>query len=163
VENSAETDKRMNTPATFNRTTFRERGHFSNHISINPVLRLVFDSTTVTIVRRFGTATLPYRALSARILKAYTYKPYGGGAGSYIPQTLVTIQGKNTSFSFDLSTQFPDFKNGKEIIALIELYIPVTEEKLSLKEVKRMKDKIGIAVLIVVFILFWVLHLLGFW
>jgi len=153
----------MNTPATFNRITFRERGHFSNHFKLNPVLRLVFDSTSMTVVHRFGTSTHPYSKLSAKILKTYTYKPYGGGAGSHIPQTLVTIHGKGTSFSFDLSTQFPDFKNSKEIIALIEQYMPVTEEKLTLKEAKRKENRIGVVVLILLFGLFWLLHLLGFW
>jgi hypothetical protein len=163
VDNATETDKRMNIPATFDRTTFRERGHFSNHVTINPVLRLIFDSTSVTVVRRFGTTTHPYSALSTKILKTYTYKPYGGGAGSHIPQTLVTVRGKGISFSFDLSYQFPDFKNGKEIISLIEQYMPIIEETLSLNEVKRKKNKIGIVVLIVLFALFLVLHLLGFW
>ncbi len=153
----------MNTPATFNRTTFRERGHFSNHPTLNPVLRLVFDSSSVTVVRRFGTSTHPYSTLSAKIFNTHAYKAYGGGAGSFIPQTLVTIHGKGTSFSFDLSTQFPDFKNGKEIIGLIEQFMPITEETLSLKAVKRKKDKIGVVVLVALFALFWILHLLGFW
>ena len=153
----------MKTPAIFNRTTFRERGHFSNHFTLNPVLRLVFDSSSLTVIRRGGTSKLPYSTLSAKFIKTHVFKPYGGGAGSYIPQTLVTIQGKNTSYSFDLSGQFPDFKNSKEIIALIEQYMPVTEETLSLKKVKRKKDKIAIFVLTVVFILFWILHLSGFW
>lgn len=153
----------MKTPAIFNRTTFRERGHFSNHFTLNPVLRLVYDSSSMTVVRRFGISTLPYNTLSVRILKTYTYKPYGGGAGSYIPQTLVTLHGNDNSFSFDLSGQFPDFKKGREIIALIEQYMPVTEETITLKEVKRRQSRIGVVVLIILFGLFWLLHLLGFW
>jgi hypothetical protein len=153
----------MNIPASFERTSFRKRGHFSNHFTLNPVLRLEFGPSSLTVVRKRGTFDHPYHTLSAEILKTYAYKPYGGGAGSYIPQTLVSIHSNGASFSFDVSNQFPDFKNGKEILELIEQNISVTHKKHALKEVKRRKNFIGIAVLIVILALFWLFHLLGYW
>ena len=113
----------------FERLSFKERGHFSNAITINPVLRLQFCNEYLKINRRFGSVTFPFNSLHADILKRPIAKGYGGYSSTYMNQTLVTIKAANFKCTFDLSGNFPDFKPAKQVLHLIKQNISFTEKK----------------------------------
>lgn len=123
--------------STFKRLSLKERGHFSNHFTLNPVLRLDFGESSLTIERRSGTITRPYGSLHARVLRTHGAKGYGKAAHAYIPLTLVTIEGEGVSCMFDASAQFPDFPNGPQLLSLVRSKINTTERSESLARVKR--------------------------
>lgn len=122
--------------AIFERLSIRERGHFSNHFTVNPVCRLEFQFSSLVITRRFGNSEQPYDELSAELLNTYTAKGYGKGSYAYIPQTLVTIQGHGFSCRFDASRQFPDFKNSADLQHAIKSNIDTSVRIESLASVK---------------------------
>ena len=102
--------------ATFERLSFRERGHFSNHFTLNPVLSLTFGPAALSIVRRSGRTSHPYNTLNVEIIKTFVAKGYGKAAHAYIPQTLVKLSGPAVTCAFDLSQQFPDFRNPEAVM-----------------------------------------------
>ena len=121
----------------FERLSIRERGHFSNYFTFNPVLKLEFRSASLLVVRRSGSIEHAYRELNADILKTYKAKGYGKSAHSYIPQTLITIEGPSLSCRFDASAQFADFRYASELLNLVREHIHTTEQDEALVSVKR--------------------------
>lgn len=98
-----------------------------------------------------------YSDLSAELFETFTGKGYGAGVGAYIKQLLVKIHTPDDEITFDISAQFPDFKERKEILKLVTEKIKVSKESQSLSDVKKSHIKstaIFLAVLLLIAVLF---------
>ena len=134
---------------SFQRLSLRERGHFSNYFTLNPVLRLTFKDGALGVLRRSGYSEYPYASLHAEILKTYSAKGYGKSAYAYIPQTLVTLSSSKFICRFDLSVQFSDFREAPALLFLIKTNLIFLERIETLAVVKR-KHATSAFVLVVV-------------
>ncbi len=104
---------------TYVRQTLKERGHFSNYFTFLPVNKLSFGDDILIVQLGKKNYQFSYEELKAEIQTGYTHKAYGSGTGARIKQTLVHIFAPDSTFTFDLSGQFPDFKKRKEIHSLV--------------------------------------------
>ena len=126
----------MPSTESFQRLSIGQRGHFSNHFTLMPVRTLEFSDSALTI-QSWETKSYPYESLKADIIDTYRAKGYGSYSHAYIKQTLVSIRAGRHTFKFDLSSQFPDFRPPKRVLALIEEHISCTHRKIPLIQVKR--------------------------
>ena len=76
------------------------------------------------------------------------FKSYGRGSGGYIKQTLVSLKGPRRTYRFDLSGNFPDFKERNEILDLLKTKVATSELRQSLSEVKKKQHIAGAMLLI---------------
>ena len=137
----------------FRRQTLKQRGHFSNCFTLRPIKELGFAQEHLRVVVGKQRIEIPYNHLSAQIIERRRYKPYGTGSGGSIKQTLVEITSKDRAFRFDLSAQFPDFKDRKKILALIKGNIGTStssEDKKAFKRKQNIQFYIAVCVLFIV-------------
>ena len=113
----------MSDVRTFKRLTLKERGHFSNYFTIYPVLEMAFAASNLTIRTLWRTSTFRYGELHFAVELSRHFKAYGAGTGGYLTRTLVRIIGPSSAYTFDLSSQFPDFKPQDEVMSMLEHHL----------------------------------------
>jgi len=141
------------TMEVFRRQTLKQRGHFSNYFTLRPIKELGFAEEYLRVFVGKRRIEIPYNQLGARIIERHRYKPYGAGIGGNVKQTLIKITSKDRAFRFDLSAQFPDFKDRKKILALIKSNISTStssEDKKAFKRKQNMQFYIAVCVLFIV-------------
>ena len=109
------------------------------------------------LTRRTRVICHTYSDLRAELFETFTGKGYGGGVGAYIKQLLVKIHTPDDKIAFDISGEFPDFTERKEILKLVTERIEVSKESQSLSDVKKSHIKstaVFLGVLLFIAILF---------
>jgi len=133
---------------TFQRQSLLQRGHFTNHPTFFPVLRLQFGPSDLEVKTPLRRERISYSSLSAEVRERHIFKSYGRGAGGYIKQTLVSLRGPRRTYRFDLSGNFPDFKERTEILDLLRTRVATVESNESLSRVKNKQHFAGAMLLI---------------
>ena len=62
-----------------------------------------------------------------RIIERRKYKAYGKGTGGYIKQRLCIVVAPDTEYKFDLSGQFPDFRNTAGLLSQLKEHTKIVE------------------------------------
>lgn len=134
----------------FNRVTFFQRGHITNYPTIFPITLIKISEESIELKRLLKSYKFHWNEVDECIIEvSKSYKSYGGAGANFMQKVLV-IRAKNIKFAFDISTNFPDFKNGKEIVDELKKHIEIKEVK---REYSIKLDSIVIIVLIVIIIL----------
>jgi len=110
------------------RQTLGERGHFSNYFSLFPVKEIQVDDKGVMIKRRSKCNRYQWSEIKeVRLIYRKKYKPYGAGTGGYIKQRLCVVVAPDFQYKFDLSGQFPDFKDSVSLLKIFSEKVKVVE------------------------------------
>jgi len=106
---------------TFNRLSLQERGHFSNLPTLFPIEKIIVNERGMMIKRRFlQEAHVEWAEIvSVSLIKEKGYKSYGKGAHARCTFLTLQIITPNGEFKIDVSRQFPDFRNGRQLIDII--------------------------------------------
>jgi len=127
----------MENDSIHRRLSFRERGHFTNYPTLRPVRELQFLPQEMRILQCGRSVSVPYGSL-AIIRESYIAKGYGRAAYAWLKRTLVSVVAPNGKrYTFDLSGQFPDFKESVAILEVFKTKFNVEIQKETLKQVKR--------------------------
>ncbi len=103
----------------FTRLSLRERGHFSNLPAFRPVRSLEFGDSALTIMRGKRSFSVPYDQARVVIKETYGAKGYGR-AHAWIKLTQVSVlEMSGRAHRFDLSGNFPNFKERQDILSLL--------------------------------------------
>ncbi len=111
------------------RKTFSERGHFTNLPTLFPIKRLEICDNYLQIDRGGKTFILDWQDFISATL--YIIKKSAKSCGQYAStnytrQTLI-LKTCDNKFKIDVSLQFSDFNNSKEIISRIGEHIQITK------------------------------------
>lgn len=115
-------------PLNFKRMSMRERGHFSNLFSFWPVKEIDLSDEYISITR--GRKKYTYRwqdVCYAKVVIKDAYKSYGTGTAAKFTQKTFVLQTQERSFQFDVSSNFPDFKNSSQLLAELLKRLDVQE------------------------------------
>ena len=116
----------------FHRLTLRQRGHLTNVATLSPLQQIEISSSGITFpwsylwLRRLHERRYDWSQLtSARVVRRRRWKAYGRGAGAWIWQRILHLSTVDAKWTVDISGQFPDFANSREILAAINKHIAV--------------------------------------
>lgn len=113
-------------PVRFRRMSIRERGHFSNIFMLWPVKEIEISDANFSITQGGKTYKFDWNQVSsARIVIRDRYKSYGTGTAAKFTQKTFMLIVANKEFKFDVSTNFPDFKNNDQLLNLLMKYLQV--------------------------------------
>lgn len=146
------TDEKHDTEEqVFKRLTFVQRGHITNYPTFFPVMEIGICSGGIIFKRRLKEYKYTWPEIQSVFIETgKSFKSYGGAGGDFMQRVLV-IRTSNHKFAFDISSNFPDFKNGKLIVEELK-------KRLEIKQVKRSRriqlDSIIVIVFIIVLFVF---------
>ena len=113
----------------FKRTSFRERGGFSNHVTFFPVREI--EITKQFVVLKVGSTRFRYKwsEIKSAVLKHSTvWRGRGRYAQVKIKTRLFILVAPGKTFKFDLSKQFSDFKDKNKLLDELTRHLNVVEE-----------------------------------
>jgi hypothetical protein len=125
-ERAAENPIRTANTVSFTRLTFKQRGHASNHFTLFPVTRLDLSDDGITIWRRARPWTFAWSNVAISIVKRKANKGFGRYSFAKYTQRRCTILAGGKRFVFDVSDQYPDFGQPRELIAELERHATVS-------------------------------------
>lgn len=141
----------------FRRQTIAERGHFPNTFRLNPVTEIV--TTNETICLNKGKKSYLYKwheVLSAEIERREIYKLYGAGIGGKMVKDTLKLKTADEAFSFDVSSDFPDFRENDQLLNVLKTHVSVTESR-----VKKFNYGFSILFVAALVVLWWWLKRVG--
>ncbi|NOT13806.1 MAG: hypothetical protein HOP23_18615 [Methylococcaceae bacterium] len=104
----------------------RERGHFSNIFSLRPIKEIEVSDTGLTVTQCGKKYKFDWPEVnSACIVMKDRYKSYGTGTAAKFIQKTFIIKMPDKTFMFDVSTNFPDFKNNDQLLRLLGEYLQI--------------------------------------
>ncbi len=113
-------------PVRFRRMSIRERGHFSNIFTLWPVKEIEISDANLSISQGRKIYKFDWNQVSsARIVIKDKYKSYGTGTAAKFTQKTFILIVANKEFKFDVSTNFPDFKNNDQLLNLLMKHLQV--------------------------------------
>lgn len=111
-------------PKTYRRMTIWERGHFSNSFRLNPVVELEVSEEALSIKRKFGSRqSYAWRDIEAFCTKRRAHKSYGAGTGSSFTLRELHIVTEGETYSIDVSSDFPDFKQSRNMLMALKKHL----------------------------------------
>ncbi len=113
-------------PILFRRMSLRERGHFSNIFALRPVKEIEISGTGFSITQGGKISKFAWTEVSsAHIVMKDRYKSYGTGTAAKFIQKIFILNVSSKTFKFDVSANFPDFKNNDQLLNLLQKYLHV--------------------------------------
>ena len=144
---------------TFCRMTFSERGHFPNTLRLWPVTEVATDRDGIALTRRGERRRYRWSDIRrARIWNQEIYKGYGAYASSMMIRRtfeILTVDGRR--HVFDVSGDFPDFKNTPQLLRILNSNLVITESP-----IKRFNHALWISVIAALLVLGVLSKRLGF-
>ncbi|MDP2393018.1 MAG: hypothetical protein Q8Q45_16655 [Methylococcaceae bacterium] len=116
----------VDNPVRFRRMSIRERGHFSNIFTLWPVKEIKISDANFSITQGGKIYQFDWNQVSsARIVIRDRYKSYGTGTAAKFTQKTFILIVENKEFKFDVSTNFPDFKNNDQLLNLLMKHLQI--------------------------------------
>jgi hypothetical protein len=105
-----------------------ERGHFSNLFFFWPVKEIELSNKYISITQGSKKYTFRWQDVHyAEIVIKNAYKSYGAGTAAKFKQKTFILQTQKKTFQFDVSNNFPDFKNSSQLVAELSKKLDIQE------------------------------------
>ena len=110
------------------RLSIRERGHLPNTLRLRPIKEITTYDDGLEIYRGSRRIFVRWSEIeNTRVVKRNSVKGYGAAAGvDYLKKTF-SFKAKDQSYSFDVSSSFPDFNNSSKLKAVLYKNLNVNE------------------------------------
>ena len=118
----------MNAGTVHRRLSIRERGHLPNTLRLRPIKEITTYDDGLEIYRGGKRIFVRWSEMeNTRVVKRESVKGHGGCAGMDYLRSTFSFNAKNQSYSFDVSSSFPDFNNSSKLKAVLYKNLNVNE------------------------------------
>ncbi len=120
------------------RLSFRDRGHFSNYLTLRPVTKIRIFKDKICITKRGKERCYFWSQIEdCRIETNKAYKGYGMAAAVEITQKTMALKTPDGTYKFDVSSQMPDFGYGKLLVIELRRHLVIREVKIKKQPVNQ--------------------------
>jgi hypothetical protein len=139
--------------------SFAERGHFPNAIRTWPVTEIRTDHEGIALTRRGTQRRYKWSDIKCtHIRNEEIYKGYGAYASAkMIRRTLLIETANGSTYEFDVSDNFADFKDTPLLLAILNEHLTITKSP-----VKRFNHALWISLIVAALALWIILRVAGF-